>query len=100
MGHFWVAIHTPGGSILGYQNQRELIERFLKKMRGESISVDVKKLKGKWKGYLRIKKGKLRVIFTVNFEDRVLYVERVDFRGKGSSINNFTFLLATKSSSS
>ena len=21
MGHFWVAIPTPGGSILGYQNQ-------------------------------------------------------------------------------
>ena len=60
----------------------EQIERFLKKMRGGSINIDVKKLKGKWKGYLRIKKGKLRVIFTVNFEDRVLYVERVDFRGK------------------
>lgn len=61
---------------------RELIERFLKKMRGESISVDVKKLKGKWKGYLRIKKGKLRVIFVVDFQDRVLYVDRVDFRGR------------------
>jgi len=61
---------------------RELIERFLKKMRGESISVDVKKLKGKWKGYLRIKKGKLRVIFVVDFQDRVLYVDRVDFRSK------------------
>jgi mRNA interferase RelE/StbE len=60
----------------------EQIESFLKKMRGEKINIDVKKLKGKWKGYLRIKKGKLRVIFTVNFGDRVLYVERVDFRGK------------------
>ncbi len=37
----------------------EQIESFLKKMRGESINIDVKKLKGKWKGYLRIKKGKL-----------------------------------------
>ncbi len=60
----------------------EQIGSFLKKMRGESINIDVKKLKGKWKGYLRIKKGKLRVIFTVNSRDRVLYVERVDFRGK------------------
>lgn len=60
---------------------RELIENFLKKMRGEPISVDVKKLRGKWKGYLRIKKGKLRVIFMVSFQDKVLYVDRVDFRG-------------------
>jgi mRNA-degrading endonuclease RelE of RelBE toxin-antitoxin system len=51
-------------------------------VRGESISVDVRKLKGEWKGYFRIRKGRLRVIFSVDFNDRVLYVERVDFRGK------------------
>jgi len=59
-----------------------LIEFFLRKVRGESISVDVRKLKGEWKGYFRIRKGRLRVIFSVDFNDRVLYVERVDFRGK------------------
>ena len=61
---------------------REQIKHFLKKMKGQSINIDVKKLKGKWKGYLRIKKGKLRVIFSVNVKDRVLYIKRVDFRGK------------------
>ncbi len=61
---------------------REQIKGFLKKMRGKPINIDVKKLKGKWKGYLRIRKGKLRVIFAVDFEDKALYVERVDFRGK------------------
>jgi len=61
---------------------REQIKGFLKKMRGERVNIDVKKLKGKWKGYLRIRKGKLRVIFAVDFEDKALYVERVDFRGK------------------
>jgi len=61
---------------------REQIKDFLKKMRGERANIDVKKLKGKWKGYLRIRKGKLRVIFAVDFEDKALYVERVDFRGK------------------
>jgi len=60
----------------------EQIEDFLKKMRGDPINIDVKKLKGKWKGYLRIRKGKLRVIFVVDFEDKAVYVERVDFRGK------------------
>ena len=61
---------------------REQLEFFLRKMRGESISVDVRKLKGEWKGYFRIRKGRLRVIFSVDFNDRVLYVERADFRGK------------------
>jgi len=61
---------------------REQIKGFLKKMRGERVNIDVKKLKGKWKGYLRIRKGKLRVIFAVDFEGKALYVERVDFRGK------------------
>ncbi len=61
---------------------REQLEFFLRKMKGEPINVDVKKLKGEWKGYLRIRKGKLRVIFSVDFRERVLYVERVDFRGK------------------
>jgi len=61
---------------------RDQIKDFLKKMRGERINIDVKKLKGKWKGYLRIRKGKLRVIFAVDFEDKALYIERVDFRGK------------------
>jgi hypothetical protein len=37
----------------------EQIESFLKKMRGETINTDVKKLKGNWKGYLRIKKESL-----------------------------------------
>ena len=59
----------------------EQLELFLRKMKGEPINVDVKKLKGEWKGYLRIRKGKLRVIFSVDFSERVLYVEfaRYDF---------------------
>ncbi len=61
---------------------REQLEFFLRKMKGEAINVDVKKLKGEWKSYLRIRKGKLRVIFSVDFRERVFYVELVDFRGK------------------
>jgi len=38
------------------------IINFLKKMKGESVSVDVKKLKGDWQGFYRIRKGKLRII--------------------------------------
>ena len=38
---------------------REQIKHFLKKMRGQSINIDVKKLKGKWKAILESKKESL-----------------------------------------
>jgi len=57
------------------------IEGFLRKLLGESINIDVKKLKGEWKGFFRIRKGRLRIIFPVDTSLRFIYVERVDFRG-------------------
>ena len=60
---------------------RKHIESFLRKLQGESINLDVKKLKGKWKDYFRIRKGKLRIIFSIDTASRALYVERIDFRG-------------------
>ena len=57
------------------------IEGFLRKLHGESVNIDVKKLKGQWKHYFRIRKGKLRIIFFIDTANRSLYVERIDFRG-------------------
>lgn len=57
------------------------IEGFLRKLRGESVNIDAKKLKGEWKGYFRIRKGRLRIIFSIDTNYRSLYVERIDFRG-------------------
>jgi mRNA interferase RelE/StbE len=57
------------------------IKRFLKRMKGEPVSVDVKKLKGDWQGFYRIRKGKLRIIFELNFEEHLIYIARVDHRG-------------------
>jgi mRNA interferase RelE/StbE len=57
------------------------IQGFLKKLMGESVNIDAKKLKGEWKGYFRIRKGRLRIIFSVDTGHRFIYVERVDFRG-------------------
>ncbi len=61
---------------------KEQLELFLRKMSGEPINVDARKLKGEWKGFYRIRKGRLRIIFSVYFGERVLYVDKVDFRGK------------------
>ena len=57
------------------------ITKFLKRMKGEPLSVDVKKLKGDWQGFYSIRKGKLRIIFELNFEGHLIYVARVDHRG-------------------
>jgi mRNA interferase RelE/StbE len=57
------------------------ITKFLKRVKGEPVSVDVKKLKGDWQGFYRIRKGKLRIIFELSFEDHFIYVARVDQRG-------------------
>ena len=36
---------------------------------------------GDLEGYYWVRKGKLRIIFDVDKHERVLYVERIDFRG-------------------
>jgi mRNA interferase RelE/StbE len=57
------------------------ITKFLKRMKGEPVSVDIKKLKGDWQGFYRIRKGKLRIIFELSFDDHLIYVTRIDQRG-------------------
>mgnify|MGYP001092506117 CR=1 FL=1 len=47
---------------------------------GEDISIDVKKLKGEWKGYYRVRNGKIRIILKVHKDSKVLYIDVVDFR--------------------
>lgn len=60
---------------------RKELMKFLKRMKGERINVDVKKLKGTWEGYYRVRKGKLRIIFDVDYKGRSLFIEKIDFRG-------------------
>ena len=59
----------------------EELKKFLIKMKGGSVNIDLKKLVGDWEGYYRLRKGKLRIIFEVNKNERVLFVEKIDFRG-------------------
>ena len=40
--------------------------------------MDIKKLNGKWEGFHRIRKGKLRVIAELNFDDSAVFVEVID----------------------
>jgi mRNA interferase RelE/StbE len=60
---------------------RKELKKFLMKMKGENVNIDLKKLSGEWNGYYRLKKGKLRIIFEPSKNDKILFVERIDFRG-------------------
>lgn len=60
---------------------KEELKKFLMKVKGEDVNIDLKKLGGSWAGYYRLRRGKLRIIFEVNKIERVLFVEKIDFRG-------------------
>ena len=59
----------------------ELVKRAIKMFTGERINVNIKKLKGEWTGFHRIKKGKIRVIVLFDFDNFSVFIERIDWRG-------------------
>lgn len=59
----------------------ELIRKSLLKFEGENINVDIKKLKGEWEGFFRIRKGDVRIIVEFDFENFIALVEEIDWRG-------------------
>jgi len=44
--------------------------------------LDLKKLKGKWEGFFRLRVGDLRVVFRVDTSQKVVFVYHIHFRGK------------------
>lgn len=64
-----------------HEEVKEELKRFFMKMKGVNINIDLKKLEGEWEGYYRIRKGEIRIIFSINKTDKVLFVEKIDFRG-------------------
>lgn len=43
--------------------------------------IDIKKLDGDWKGFMRLRIGKIRIIFKINREKDEMYIYEIDFRG-------------------
>ncbi len=58
-----------------------LVKRVFNYSKGLDENIDVKKMKGKWKGYYRVKIGKIRMIMKIDFKNKVAYIDKVDFRG-------------------
>ncbi len=44
--------------------------------------LQIKMLAGKWKGFMRMRIGKIRVIFRIDKENQELMVYGIDFRGE------------------
>ena len=59
----------------------EEIKLVLRKFKGEDVNINVKKLKGEWKGFYRIRSGKIRIIAEFQFEQNQVYIEEIDWRG-------------------
>ncbi len=57
------------------------LSKAINKFRGKNINIDIKKMKGDWIGFYRLREGKIRIIFSIDFEMQSIYVDRIDFRG-------------------
>ena len=60
----------------------DLIEKAGYKIVGEDVNIEIKKLSGKLQGFYRIKSGKLRIIFAINFDAKNIFIEYIEWRGR------------------
>jgi mRNA interferase RelE/StbE len=60
---------------------KDEIIKLIKFLNGEKINIDIKKLKGNWAGYYRIRKGKIRIILLLNKINNTITIDKIDYRG-------------------
>jgi len=58
-----------------------LLEKFVLKMDGGDVRINVIKLKGGWKEHYRIRMGNLRIIVRPDFINKVIEVKRIGAGG-------------------
>lgn len=59
----------------------DLISKAIRKFSGETVALDLRRLTGKWSDQYRIRTRKIRIIFSIDFYEKQVLVEVVDFRG-------------------
>jgi mRNA interferase RelE/StbE len=59
------------------QSFRKVVQR----LQGQNLNLDIKRLKGKWQGFYRLREGKKRLIFSIDFDTMKIFIDRIDFRG-------------------
>jgi mRNA-degrading endonuclease RelE of RelBE toxin-antitoxin system len=60
----------------------EAIQKALCKFEGEPVAVDLRRLSGIWAGHFRVRVGKIRMIFSLNFPEHQVLVEIIDNRDR------------------
>jgi mRNA-degrading endonuclease RelE of RelBE toxin-antitoxin system len=60
----------------------EIIQKVLRRFAGEPIAVDLRRLTDKWAGCFRVRVGKIRIIFSLNFPKHQVIVEAIDNRDR------------------
>ena len=58
-----------------------IIGEAIRNFQGEEVSVDIRKMKGQWQGFYRIRKGKWRLIAEFDFDTNTVFIENIDWRG-------------------
>ena len=59
----------------------EDVFKVVEKLKGKNVNIDLKKMRGEWKGFYRLRLGKKRIIFQINFNVKEIFIDRIDFRG-------------------
>ncbi len=66
-------------------NIREKLNQLVSSVENQSIipfnDLDIKKMKGNWEGYYRLRIGKIRVIFIVDLTSGDIEIYNIGFRG-------------------
>jgi len=59
----------------------DLARKALSYFEGEDVNIDIEKLAGKWEGFYRIRKGKIRIIAEFDFDNAIVFIDEIDWRG-------------------
>ena len=70
-----------GKNKLTVSEVREIVVKAIRYFQGEDSNINIKKLKGEWRGFYRVRTGRIRIIAEFDFENSVVFIEEIDWRG-------------------
>jgi len=59
----------------------DAIRLALRKFSGEDVNIDLKKLNPPYEDYFRIRRGRMRITFAIDFDTRTIDVAETNWRG-------------------
>ena len=58
-----------------------MLQGAVQKFKGEEVNINIRKLKGRWLGFYRVKRGDLRIIASFDFDRLRIFIDQIDWRG-------------------